>query len=119
MAADPTSADRRAAVRAALGSGEVTGLRMLAERLEADGFEVAPDALRADVRSLGAVRVQHGESSVLALPVAPEGRGADRSAAPPLAAEIAADPDWKLQVGVAAVVIVFLLVALLGWLIST
>mgnify|MGYP001160337894 CR=1 FL=1 len=117
MTAAGAPADRRAAVRAALATGEVSGLRMLAERVEAAGFEVEPDVLRADVRSLSAVRVQRGDTSVLALPMAPEGRGADRTPAPKLTAEISADPDWKLQVGVAAVVIVFLVVAVIGWLI--
>jgi arginine repressor len=111
-----TTVERRAAVRRELAAGDVTGLRDLAARLQAADIAVTPDALRADVRSLGAIRVQHGEGSVLALPVgdaAPAGRTTDR-----LVAEVSSDPDWPIQVGVAAVVGVFLLVALLGWLIS-
>lgn len=120
-ATDPRA--RRAEARRLLADGDVTGLRELASRLEAEGFEVTPDELRADVRALGAIRVQHGDSSVLALPVdgAPGGagaRGADREQGR-LAAEISADPDWPIQVGVAAVVAVFLVIGLLGWLIST
>jgi hypothetical protein len=112
-------------VRRELALGDVAGLRDLAGRLESEGIAVSPDVLRADVRALGAVRVQRGGSSVLALPVddgsgRPTGPGgsADAGATARLANEISADPDWKLQVGVVAVVAVFVLVALLGWLIS-
>ncbi|WP_426571046.1 hypothetical protein [Aquihabitans sp. McL0605] len=110
--------ERRAQVRQELAAGDVPGLRVLADRLEAHGFTVTPDELRADVRALGAVRVEHGEGSVLALPVDGDSGASAPVAAPKLTAVVSADPDWRLQVGVAAVVVVFLVVALLGWLIS-
>jgi DNA-binding IclR family transcriptional regulator len=118
---------RRTEVERHLAEGDVAGLRALAERLEADGLAVTADELRADVRSLGAIRVRRGESSVLALPVdGPAGRrsGSDRSdraggSDGRLVAEVSADPDWPIQVGVAAVVVVFLVIGLLGWLISS
>jgi arginine repressor len=113
----PTSAaERRREVRDLIATGEVTSLRDLAGRLQDQGIATTPDALRSDVRSLGAIRVQRGDGTVLALPVddrAPTPAGASR-----LTAEIAADPDWRIQVGVVAVVAAFLLVALIGWLIS-
>lgn len=109
---------RRAEVERQLAGGDVSGLKALAARLDEQGIAVTPDELRADVRSLGGIRVRHGDSSVLALPVdgparAPAGTGSAR-----LSAEIASDPDWPIQLGVALVVGVFLLIALLGWLIS-
>lgn len=109
---------RRAAVRRELAAGDVASIRDLASRLQAEGVEVTPDALRSDVRALGAVRVQHGDGTILALPVddgpaRPAGGTSDR-----LTAEVSADPDWKIQVGVVAVVAVFLLVGFLGWLLS-
>jgi hypothetical protein len=107
---------RRDEVERLLGQGDVTGLRDLATRLQAAGITVTPDELRADVRALGAVRVRHGDSAVLALPL--DGSAARRPADAGLTAEIAADPDWPIQLGVVAVVAVFLLVGLLGWLIS-
>lgn len=80
------------------------------------GYDVSPDQLRSDVRALGAVRIEGPDGPVLALPV----DVADGSAgeAPKLAAVVTADPDWRLQVGVVIVVALFVLVALLGWLIS-
>ena len=111
---------RREQVRRELGSGQVTGLRDLASRLQAEGIAAGPDQLRADARALGAVRVQMGETSVLALPVGSDGKpAAQPSTVGVLAAEVSSDPDWKLQVGVVAVVALFLLVAFLGWLISS
>lgn len=113
--------ERRAAVERELVRGDVVGLRELAGRLESEGITVTPEVLRADVRALGAVRVQKGATSVLALPVDAGGRagsGSEGRVPPRLAAEISADPDWSVQVGVVAVVVVFMLVALLGWLIS-
>jgi hypothetical protein len=114
---------RRAEVRRHLAEGDVSGLRDLASRLEAAGIDVTPDELRSDVRALGAIRVQHGASSVLALPVdgggTPAGTGAPAARSGRLAAEVSADPDWPIQVGVVAVVVVFLVIGLLGWLIST
>lgn len=113
----PSAEARRARVRQQLAAGDVASLRDLAGRLKDDGVTVTPEALRADVRALGAIRVQHGDDTVLALPV-------DEVAARPsgttalLAAEVSADPDWRLQVGVVAVVALFLLVAFAGWLIS-
>ncbi len=109
---------RREAVRGYLAAGDVTSLRDLAGRLQSDGVAVTPDELRSDVRALGAIRVEHGDGTALALPVddlvtRPEGRATAR-----LAAEVSADPDWRIQVGVAVVVVAFLVVALLGWLIS-
>lgn len=110
-------AARRAEVERQLAAGDVTGLRSLASRLEGAGIAVTPDELRADVRSLGAVRVRHGDTSVLALPVDGPARSGG-SAADRLRAEVTADPDWPIQIGVAVVVAVFVLVGLLGWLIS-
>jgi hypothetical protein len=119
MAVAPTSAaKRRREVRHLLATGEITSLRDLAGRLQDEGIATTPEALRADVRSLGAIRVQHGEGSVLALPADDRAGAASGGPAPLLAAEIAADPDWRMQVGVVAVVALFLLVALAGWLIS-
>lgn len=117
----PTStgaAARRDEVRRQVAAGDVAGLRELAARLEAEGVTVTPDVLRADLRALGVVRVERGEASVLAIPVdgpAPKGPG---TVTERLAAEVSSDPDWPIQLGVAAVVAVFVLVGLLGWLIS-
>ena len=120
MAEAPTSTgERRAQVRRQLAAGDVTGLRELAGRLQDDGVTVTADVLRSDVRALGAIRVQHGDTSVLALPVDDAGSRAPGGTTERLAAEISADPDWRIQVGVVAVVALFLLVAFLGWLIST
>lgn len=120
MAGPADAAVRRAEVERQLASGDVTGLRALAKRLDDEGISVTPDELRADVRSLGAVRVRHGETSVLALPVdGPAKAGASSSSTSRLAAEVTSDPDWPIQVGVAVVVGAFLVIALLGWLIST
>ena len=112
------SPDRRTLVRSELATGEVTGLRMLADRLAARDVVAGPDELRADVRALGAVRVQVGDTSVLALPVDASGRSSSPAAATLLGNELSRDPDWKLQVGVVAVVALFLLVAFAGWLLS-
>ena len=112
------AAERRALVRQELAAGDVTGLRMLADRLATRDVVAGPDELRSDVRALGAVRVQAGDASVLALPVDPDARSVPAGPAPLLANEVSRDPDWKLQVGVVAVVAVFLLVAFVGWLIS-
>ncbi len=112
---------RRAGVRRELEAGDVTGLKDLAARLEAQDISVTPEELRADVRALGAVRVQHGGDAVLALLVDDGGRrarGTAGTASQRLRNEVSADPDWRLQVGVAAVVVGFLVVGLLGWLIS-
>ena len=118
MAAASGTGERRAAVRRELAAGDVTSIRDLAGRLQAEGLEVTPEALRGDVRALGALRVQHGDGTVLALPVDdPSPRAAGGTSAR-LAAEVSADPDWRIQVGVVAVVALFLLVALVGWLIS-
>lgn len=115
--ADPRT--RRAEVRRQLAEGDVSGLRDLASRLDAAGIDVTPDELRSDVRALGAIRVQQGASSVLALPVdGPAARAPDAGSGR-LVAEVSADPDWPIQVGVAAVVAVFLVIGLLGWLISS
>ena len=113
-----TASERRAQVRRQLASGDVASLRELAGRLQDDGVTVTPDELRADVRALGAVRVQHGDGTVLALPVDDPGTRASGGAVDRLTAEVVADPDWPLQAGVVAVVALFLLVALAGWLIS-
>lgn len=110
-------AGRRAKVREQLASGDVASLRDLAGRLKDDGVTVTPESLRADVRALGAVRVQHGDDTVLALPVDDVATKPSGPAAL-LAAEVSADPDWRIQVGVVAVVALFLLVAFAGWLIS-
>ncbi len=109
---------RRKEIRRRLATGDIASLRDLAGRLQDDGITVTPDVLRADVRALGAIRVQHGEGSVLALPVDDSAGRPAAGAAERLTAEIGADPDWRLQVGVVAVVALFLLVGLLGWLIS-
>ena len=53
---------------------------------------------------------------MLALPV--DAADGPAGQAPKLAAVVTADPDWRLQVGVVIVVALFVLVALLGWLIS-
>ena len=58
---------RRAAVRRELAAGDVASIRDLASRLQAEGVDVTPEALRSDVRALGAIRVQHGDGTVLAL----------------------------------------------------
>mgnify|MGYP001071054148 CR=1 FL=1 len=108
---------RRARVRQQLAAGDVAGLRDLAGRLKDDGVTVTPEALRADVRALGAIRVQRGDGTVLALPV-DDGSGRGSGPAALLAAEVSSDPDWRIQVGVVAVVALFLLVAFAGWLIS-
>lgn len=119
MAEAGSTKQRRAEVRKQLAAGDVANLRDLFSRLQAGGVEVAPDVLRADVRALGAIKVQHGDDTVLALPAddaaAPKPGG---TAAERLAAEVSADPDWRIQVGVVVVVALFLLVALIGWLIS-
>jgi hypothetical protein len=118
--ASADAAARRAEIERRLAAGDVTGLRALAARLDGAGIAVTPDQLRAEVRSLGAIRVRHGDTSVLALPVDGADRSRGRGAGTQrLAAEVTSDPDWPIQVGVAAVVAVFLLVGLLGWLIST
>lgn len=119
MAGPSTTGERRAQVRRQLAVGDVATLRDLAGRLQDDGVAVTPEELRADVRALGAIRVQHGDGTVLALPVDdPAGRAAGGRTVERLTAEVSADPDWRIQVGVVAVVAVFLLVGLLGWLIS-
>lgn len=110
--------ERRALVRRELATGEITGLRMLADRLAAHDVVAGPDELRADVRALGALRVQVGDASVLALPVDGDGRPTSTAPAPLAANELSRDPDWTLQLGVVVVVAVFLLVAFAGWLIS-
>jgi len=116
-AASIGAGERRAAVRRELAAGDVASIRDLARRIQAHGIEVTPEALRADVRALGAIRVRHGDDTVLALPVAaaprPAGRATER-----LADEVSADPDWSIQVGVVGVVALFLLIGLLGWLLS-
>lgn len=116
------TAERRAAVRAELASGGVDGLRTLADRLEARGVAAEPDALRGDLRALGAIRVAGADGPVLAVPVERTGRGGQpgsgQGAPPALTAVIAADADWPLQLAVLVVVAVFLLVAVVGWLIS-
>ncbi|MCU1372494.1 MAG: hypothetical protein JWO77_3688 [Ilumatobacteraceae bacterium] len=117
MAASSDAAARRAEVERQLASGDITGLRALAARLDDEGIAVTPDELRADVRSLGAVRVRRRDTSVLALPV--DGPARPGGSSPRLAAAVTSDPDWPVQVGVAVVVAVFALIALLGWLIST
>lgn len=118
MAGTSPSTERRALVRAEVAAGGVTGLKDLAGRLADAGVDVTPDQLRADLRALGAVRVEGPDGPVLAIPVDGD-RSAGRGAAPAtLAATVADDADWKLQVGVLVVVVVFVLVALLGWLIS-
>lgn len=111
---------RRAEVERQLAAGDVSGLKALAARLDEQGITATADELRADVRALGGIRVRHGDSSVLALPVDGAGtRGPSTgSSTGRLNAEITSDPDWPIQLGVAIVVGVFLLVALLGWLIS-
>jgi hypothetical protein len=110
---------RRAEVRRQLAAGDVTGLRDLAGRLHDDGVDITPEALRSDVRALGAIRVQHGDETVLALPVDdPAHRSGSGTSTERLTAEVVADPDWRIQAGVVAIVALFLLVALLGWLIS-
>jgi hypothetical protein len=96
----------------------VTSLRELAGRLEDAGVEVTPDVLRSDVRALGAIRVQHGDGTVLALPVDDGAARSSGSATERLAAEVSADPDWRIQVGVVAVVALFVLVGFAGWLLS-
>ena len=117
---EPTAVDvreRRARVRRELAAGDVASMRDLAGRLQADGIEITPEALRSDVRALGAIRVHHGDDAMLALPV-DGAAGGSGSSTERLAAEISSDPDWRIQVGVAIVVAAFVLVALLGWLIS-
>lgn len=113
-----SSGERTAAVRELLVAGEATGLRSIAESLHAQGIEAGPEELRADLRRLGAVRVQGSDGPRLALPV---GRDADGAAAGPgagLPAALVADPDWPLQLAVTVVVAVFLVVGLLGWLLA-
>lgn len=113
-------AARRRAARDLVVAGGVTGPRDLAGRLAERGIEASPDALRADLRALGVVRVLGPDGPVLAVP---EDRGAPasgpaRSGAPALVAEITADPDWKLQTVVLTVVLAFLLAGLVAWLLG-
>ena len=111
-------AARRETVRQAIVASGPLGLRELAERLEAEGHPMSREELRADVRALGAIRVETPDGPMLAIPIDEDAPGANGSVAELLQAEVSADPDWRLQVGVAVVVAVFVLVALLGWLIS-
>ena len=114
-------AARRRAVRDLVVAGGVTGPRDLAGRLADAGIDAPPDALRADLRALGVVRVQGPDGPVLAVP---EDRGAaaaspaTRPCANGLVAEITSDPDWKLQVVVLSVVLAFLLAGLVAWLLG-
>ena len=113
-------AARRRAVRDLVVAGGVTGPRDLAGRLADAGIDAPPDALRADLRALGVVRVQGPDGPVLAVP---EDRGvaaspAARPGAGGLVAEITSDPDWKLQVVVLSVVLAFLLAGLVAWLLG-
>lgn len=113
-----TGAAERRAVREHLEAGDVASLRDLAGRLLADGIEVTPEVLRADVRDLGAIRAKHGEGTLLVLPLDDAAVRADGPVTERLAVEVSHDPDWKIQVGVVAVVALFLLVGFLGWLLS-
>lgn len=117
--ADDAAAERAARRRAArelVVAGGVTGPRDLARRLADRGFEAAPDALRADLRALGVVKVLAPEGTVLALPEEREAVGAGGAGGP--VAEITADPDWKLQAVVVTVVLAFLLAGLVAWLLG-
>jgi len=114
-------AARRRAARDLVVAGGVTGPRDLAGRLAERGIEASPDALRADLRALGVVRVVGPDGPVLAVPEdrgAPAGGAPARSGAPALVAEITADPDWKLQAVVLTVVLAFLLAGLVAWLLG-
>ncbi|MFN8017093.1 MAG: hypothetical protein U0P45_03115 [Acidimicrobiales bacterium] len=112
-ASTDAAAERRAAVRAAIVGGDVDSLRALGTRLRDEGHPVTPDELRADLKELGAVKVESPDGPRYAIPVE------EPSTEPPAAvAALVADPDWPIQVAVAAVVVVFVLVALVGWLIA-
>lgn len=113
-------AARRRAARDLVVAGGVTGPRDLAGRLAERGIESSPDAIRADLRALGVVRVAGPDGPVLAVPEdrsAPAG-GPARPDGAGLVAEITADPDWKLQAVVLTVVLAFLLAGLVAWLLG-
>ena len=113
MAAD---AARRKQVRRELAAGDVTGLRVLAARRGGGGLRGRRPTSCGPTSGRWA---PSGWSTATApcwsCPL--DGEGPPKAASK-LTAEVVADPDWRLQVGVAAVVLVFLVVALLGWLIS-
>jgi hypothetical protein len=115
--AAPGRAERRRAVRAAIVAGGATGPRDLVDQLAVLGIDADPDDVRADLRSLGAIRVTGPDGPVLALPAgnAPVGARADAPARERLASVITSDPDWKLQAVVLAVVLAFFLAGLATW----
>ena len=119
-------ADRRALVRDLVVSGAVDGPKDIARELSTAGVDVDAEILRGDLRALGAVRVVGAEGPTLAIltdkaavPAPPE-PATTKGKKPQgrLAAEVTADPDWPLQVVVAAVAVAFLLIALLVWAIA-
>lgn len=124
--------ERRELVRELVVSGEATGPKDLARHLADAGCDVGPDVLKRDLRALGAVRVVSPDGPVLAIAIdasrasaaatsadggAP--RSTSRDAGGTLTAQITSDPDWPLQVVVAAVALAFFLVALVAWLLGS
>ena len=108
--------ERRSAVRDAVVAGGVDTLRTLGRRLHDEGISAGPDDLRTDLRALGALKVVGPDGPVYALPAEGEGHVPRRT--PKLATELVADPDWPLQLAVVAVLVLFLLVGLVGWIIA-
>ena len=114
MPADQAVAARRGAARAEIVAGGIDSLRTLGTRLRDQGHAVTPDELRADLREIGAIKVEGPDGPVYAVAV-PTGTDV---AVPAPAAALLADPDWPVQVAVVAVVVVFLALGLLGWVLS-
>jgi len=118
--------DRRELVRNLVVSGAVDGPKDIARELADAGVDVDADILRGDLRAVGAVRVAGADGPTLAILVdkthapAPTHTEPAKSKKPQgkLAAEVTSDPDWPLQVVVAAVAVAFLLVAVLVWAIG-
>lgn len=115
---------RREAIRELLRTEAIAGPRELADRLAAEGHEVGPADLRADLRRLGAIRVEGPDGPRLAVAVdgaaAVGGSGGPTPAAgrPDPLGQLTGDPDWPLQAVVVAVVLVFVLAGLVAWLVA-
>ncbi|HEY4377108.1 MAG TPA: hypothetical protein VGM93_08105 [Acidimicrobiales bacterium] len=109
--------DRRRAIRRIVRSQAVRGPRELRRLLGEAGFAVDPDTVRSDLAELGAFRDGTGDDAAIALPEPGTSRGSvandERST---VAATVLEDPDWPLQLVVVAVVALFILVGLIGWL---
>ncbi len=117
---------RQEQIRALLRQEIVVGPKDLASRLEAEGHTVELADLRADLRSLGVTRVEGPRGARLAVPIdqpsrsgrSEDGRGAQRPHPPAPLGQLLGDPDWPLQLVVVAVVTVFVLAGLVGWLVA-